>query len=137
MDMAAEGKHPDARELETIYSKKTGRLIWASIAMPCAWREHADPCGTRQLLRFAERIGLAFQIRDDLLEYVSTDAVIGKSTRSDIANQKATYPGLFGVAQARHRAEELYDEAMSCLDFLGQDAAPLRRLANFIIRRKG
>ncbi len=137
MDIAAEGQHPSPRELETLYLKKTGQLIWASIAMPCASREHADAFGTRQLLRFAERIGLAFQIRDDLLEYVSTDTVIGKSTQSDIANQKATYPGLFGVAQARHRAEELYDEAMSCLDFLGQDAAPLRRLANFIIRRKG
>ena len=137
MDIAAEGQHPSAKELETMYLKKTGQLIWASIAMPCAWREHVDPIGTRQLLHFAERIGLAFQIRDDLLEYVSTDAVIGKSTQSDTTNRKATYPGLFGVARARHRAEELYDEAMSYLDFLGQDAEPLWQLANFIIRGKG
>ncbi len=137
MDIAAEGRHPSARELETLYLMKTGQLIWASIAMPCAWRKYADPFAARQLLRFAERIGLAFQIRDDLLEYDSTDAVIGKSTQSDIANQKATYPGLFGVAQARDRAEELYDEAISHLDFLGQGAEPLRQLANFIIRRKG
>lgn len=137
MDIAAEGQNPGRRELETMYVKKTGRLIWASIAMPCAWREHADPFGTRQLLQFAERIGLAFQIRDDLLEYVSTDAAIGKSTQSDMSNQKATYPGLFGVARARHRAEELYDDAMSCLDYLGQNAEPLRQLARFIIRRKG
>ncbi len=137
MDIAAEGKQPSAGELETMYSKKTGQLIWASVAMPCAWREHADPFAARHLLRFAEQIGLAFQIRDDLLEYVSTDAVIGKSTQSDIANRKATYPGLFGIARARHRAKELYVEAMSHLDYLGQKAEPLRQLANFIIRRKG
>ena len=137
MDIAAEGRNPGPGELETMYVKKTGQLIWASIAMPCAWREHADPFGTRRLLQFAERIGLAFQIRDDLLEYISTDSVIGKSTQSDMTNQKATYPGLFGIARARHRAEELYDEAMSCLDFFGQDAEPLRQLARFTIRRKG
>ncbi|MFQ6006115.1 MAG: polyprenyl synthetase family protein [Woeseia sp.] len=137
MDIASEGRRPDPGELETMYVKKTGRLIRASIAMPCAWREHADPSGTQKLLRFAERIGLAFQIRDDLLEYISTDAVTGKSTQSDITNQKATYPGLFGVARARHRAEQLYDEAMSCLDCLGHDAEPLRQIASFIVRRKG
>lgn len=137
MDMVMQGMYPQATELEEMYLKKTGRLIWASIAMPCAWSEHVDPFGSQQLLRFAERIGLAFQIRDDLLEYVSNDDVIGKSTRSDIDNGKATYPGLFGIARAQHRAEELYEEAISCLDYLGQDAAPLRQLANFIIRRKG
>ena len=137
MDMAAEGRKLSTAELETMYLRKTGQLIRASIAMPCAWREHADPFATQHLLRFAERIGLAFQIRDDLLEHVGTDAVIGKSTQSDIANHKATYPGLFGVARARHRAEQLYDEAMSSLQNLGQDAESLWQLAHFIIRRKG
>ena len=137
MDIVAEGQHHSSRELETMYFKKTGQLILASIAMPCVWREHADPLATRHLLRFAERIGLAFQIRDDLLEYVSTTAAIGKSTGSDSANHKATYPGLFGIARARQRSEELCTEAMSHLDFFGPDAEPLRWLANFIIRRKG
>lgn len=137
MDIVAEGQHHSANELETMYFKKTGQLILASIAMPCTWREDADPLTIQHLLRFAKLIGLAFQIRDDLLEYVSTDEEIGKSTGSDSANQKATYPGIFGVANARRRSEGLCDEAMAHLDFLGQDAEPLRWLANFIIRRRG
>lgn len=136
MDMTAEGRQPSAAELEAMYLKKTGQLIWASIAMPCALREHSDPFATRQLLRFAENIGLAFQIRDDLLEFLSTEAETGKSTQSDADRRKATYPGLFGVAEARRRAEELYSEAIGALDALAPCAEPLRWLANFIIQRK-
>ena len=137
MDIAAEGRQLSASELESVYIKKTGQLIWASVAMPCAWRENVDPFCTQQLMRFGQRIGLAFQIRDDLLEFIGTEPEIGKSTQSDAVQNKATYPGLFGVAQASHRCEELYDEAMACLDAIDCDAEPLRRLANFVIRRKG
>ena len=136
LDIAAEGHQPTIVELEDLYFRKTGQLIRASIGMACTWREQADPFATEQLNGFASRIGLAFQIRDDLLEYISTKATTGKSTHSDRDNHKATYPGLVGVGRARHRAQELYDEAMSLLDFLGHAALPLRRLANFIVRRK-
>lgn len=136
LDLAAEGRALSASELESVYIKKTGKLIWASVAMPCAWQENIDPFCTQRIMLFGQRIGLAFQIRHDLLEFVSTEPEIDKSTQSVAVQNKATYPRLFGVAQARHRCEELYDEAMACLDAIGRDAEPLRWLANFVIRRK-
>ena len=137
LDLAAEGRRLDVEELEAMYRMKTGRLIRASIAMPCLCAAQTQEPIVRHLLGFAECIGLAFQIRDDLLEYVSTESATGKRVDSDMANGKATYPGLFGVARARDRTASLYEEATDHLDRLGAGTGLLRHLAAFVVRRKG
>lgn len=137
MDIAAEGLRLNVRDLETMYQKKTGQLFRASVTMPCLYARRTGQLAVRHLLRFSECLGLAFQIRDDLLEYMSTESAAGKRMDSDLTNGKATYPSLFGVERACARAAELYDQAIYHLDMLDRDAELLRQLAAFVVRRKG
>jgi geranylgeranyl pyrophosphate synthase len=85
--------------------------------------------------RFAQRVGLAFQVADDLLDVEGATEVIGKTQGSDIKNNKSTYPALFGLAATRERTDRLYHDAMHELDRFGTRADPLRWLCDYIIRR--
>ena len=134
LDLQAEGRLVDEAALADIHRRKTGELIRAAIMMP---GELADaPAETSALLdMFACNIGLAFQIRDDLLEVESDSATIGKSAGSDERNEKSTYPSVLGADGARRRAAEVYGTALGALDRLGEDAAGLRWIADFIVNR--
>ena len=134
LDLQAEGRVLDETALANIHRRKTGELIRAAIMMP---GELADtsPETIRLLDRFARDIGLAFQIRDDLLEVDSDTGVIGKSAGSDEKNEKSTYPAVLGVDGARRRAAEVYGTALAALDGIGETAAGLRWLAEFIVNR--
>ena len=134
LDLQAEGRRVDEAALANIHRRKTGELIRAAVMMP---GELADtvPETVRILDEFAGNIGLAFQIRDDLLEVEADSAAIGKSAGSDEKNQKSTYPAILGVDGARRRAREVYGAAVSALDRLGEPAAGLRCIADFIVDR--
>ena len=134
LDLQAEGCRVDEAALANIHRRKTGELIRAAIMMP---GELADtvPETVRILDEFAGNIGLAFQIRDDLLEVEADTAAIGKSAGSDEKNQKSTYPAILGVDGARRRAGEVYAAAVTALDRLGEPAAGLRWIADFIVNR--
>ena len=134
LDLQAEGRRVDEAVLANIHRRKTGALIRAAIMMP---GELADtvPETIRLLDEFADNIGLAFQIRDDLLEVDSDAAAIGKSTDSDERKEKSTYPSILGADGARRRAEEVYGSAMAALDRLGDGASGLRWIADFIVNR--
>ena len=135
IDLASEGQTLTEAQLETLHSYKTGYLILASILMACASKpELADE--TRQRLdRFGRSIGLAFQIRDDLLDVEGSTEKIGKIQGADEALKKATYPALLGIERAKERVQELYNEAMECLSPLGDAAEPLRTLTDMIVNR--
>ena len=134
LDLQAEGRLVDEAALANIHRRKTGELIRAAIMMP---GELADalPETLATLDMFACNIGLAFQIRDDLLEVDSDTATIGKSAGSDERNEKSTYPSILGADGARRRAAEVYGVALGALDRLGDDAAGLRWIADFIVHR--
>jgi len=134
LDLQAEGRRVDEAVLANIHRRKTGALIRAAIMMP---GELADtvPETIRLLDEFADNIGLAFQIRDDLLEVDSDAAAIGKSTDSDERKEKSTYPSILGADGARRRAEEVHVCAMAALDRLGDGASGLRWIADFIVNR--
>ena len=134
LDLQAEGRRVDEAVLANIHRRKTGALIRTAIMMP---GELADtvPETVRLLDEFADNIGLAFQIRDDLLEVDSDAAAIGKSTDSDERKEKSTYPSILGADGARRRAEEVYGSAMAALDRLGDGASGLRWIAEFIVNR--
>ena len=136
MDLEAENNWVDARHLEEMYTLKTGRLIQAAITMPAYCRPEISSDKIDALDRYAQTIGLAFQIKDDLLEFEESTDTIGKSRGSDEKNAKATYPSLFGYEKARDRAEQLYRDAMAELEFLGPSAEFLNGLCEFIVRRK-
>jgi farnesyl diphosphate synthase len=135
LDLSAEGHRLSEAELEQLHVKKTGYLIRAAIMMPGHYASAGDDRAAL-LGQYADIIGLAFQIRDDLLERESDTATLGKSAQSDLARHKATYPAMLGVARARQRAEELYGQAIGVLDQLGSEAGALRLLSEFIVERK-
>jgi geranylgeranyl pyrophosphate synthase len=135
LDLAAEGRTLTVAEVEEMHARKTGALIRASVTMAshCA----AIPESRRACLDFfAAKIGLAFQIQDDLLDIEGDPKVIGKAVGADKEHQKPTYPATVGVPAARAKLLELHDEALTALAPLGAAAAPLVALSNWLVARR-
>jgi geranylgeranyl pyrophosphate synthase len=135
MDLAAESQTPDLAMLENIHIHKTGALIRAGVRMATLAKPDLDPQVAERLDRYAKCLGLAFQIRDDILDVEGESAVMGKTLGKDQAQEKATYPALMGLTHAREAAEGLIAEALGCLDGLGQGADPLRWVADYMVKR--
>jgi geranylgeranyl diphosphate synthase type II len=134
VDMESEGKKIDFPTLEYIHTHKTGALILASVQAG-ALIGGADDEAFAALTRYGEAAGLAFQVADDILDVVGDQAQLGKDVGSDQARGKATYVALLGLEEARRRARELRDVALTALDPLGEPAEPLRSIASFIVDR--
>ncbi len=135
IDLSSEHKRLDLAQLEDMHRRKTGCLIRASVKLACLAAPDADGRACDALERFAGLIGLAFQIRDDLLDVQGETAVIGKAQGADIARGKSTFPALLGSEGARAHCEAVYDEAIAALQPLGEAAEPLRWMAGYIVRR--
>lgn len=134
VDMESEGNAIDFPTLEYIHTHKTGALILASIQAG-ALVGGADDAAFAALTRYGEAAGLAFQVADDILDVVGDQAQLGKDVGSDQARGKATYVALLGLEEARRRARDLRDLALSALEPLGERAEPLRSIANYIVDR--
>lgn len=134
IDLRAEGRTLGAEELEHMYALKTGALIHASIMSACLLAEAVPPNYAAALDGFSRAIGVAFQIRDDILDVEGHTDVIGKLAGSDVRLNKATYPGLLGVDESRKRCDDLLADGLQFLDVLGT-AEPLAWLARFIVDR--
>ena len=136
LDLAAERKTPDQSQLEHIYRLKTGKLIRACmISAVCV----APPISLEknQLLeRFIDLIGLAFQIKDDILDVEGQTKDIGKPVGSDEKKNKATYPSLFGLEASKQRINELLTKGLELLEPFGKHADGLKHLAMMIIQRE-
>ncbi|MGH8492449.1 MAG: polyprenyl synthetase family protein [Moraxellaceae bacterium] len=134
LDIEAEGRQLDLPALEHVHRHKTGALIRASVAMG-AIAAGADAAQLAALDVYADRLGLAFQVHDDVLDVIGDTAKIGKRAGSDIARAKSTYPALLGLEAAQALAVQLHDEAIAALQPLGAAADPLRELADFLVDR--
>lgn len=135
LDLAAEGQVLSAEELEHMYALKTGALIHASILSAGLLSNTASSDELDALNTFGRVIGIAFQIKDDLLDIEGETAIIGKPAGSDESLNKATYPSLFGVDIARNRCDELLVEALRSLRQFGDNSASLEWLARYIVER--
>jgi geranylgeranyl pyrophosphate synthase len=135
IDLAAEGTTLSSEELEHMYSLKTGALIHASVVSACLLKEGLSDDDAMALDRFGRDIGIAFQIKDDILDVVGDTDIIGKPVGSDEALNKATYPALFGIDASRSRCDQLLTSALGNLDRFGNSAAPLAWLARYIVER--
>lgn len=135
IDLESEGKILSKEEVEHMFSLKTGALIHASVVSACLLAEGLEREHFRGLDNFARGIGLAFQIKDDILDVEGDTETIGKPAGSDAELDKASYPSLFGLPAAHARCEELLDGALRELDPLGPAAHPLRWLARYIVHR--
>jgi geranylgeranyl pyrophosphate synthase len=135
-DMALERQQPDRETLETMFRLKTGALIRAAVMMPTALVPDLPAEQVADLREFAELIGLAFQIRDDLLDVEGQTEVIGKTAGADEAHGKATWPGLFGIEAAYERIEELDSRARAALSGVEGNTQALHWLADCLLHRQ-
>jgi geranylgeranyl diphosphate synthase type II len=120
--------------LESIHRRKTGRLICASLRMG-AHVAMASEVAIEALMAYGERIGLAFQIADDLLDLTSTAEKLGKGTQKDASRNKLTYPSLLGIEESRLRADRLIQEAVNAIQLFGPRQRALAALARFVVLR--
>jgi geranylgeranyl pyrophosphate synthase len=135
LDLSAEGRELNVDEIEHMYAMKTGALIHASVVAPTLLSDAVSDEHSAAIDAFGRTIGIAFQIKDDILDVEGETEVIGKQSGADQRLNKATYPGLVGIEKARQRCDELLDSALQKLDDFGEDAASLRWLAQFIVER--
>jgi geranylgeranyl diphosphate synthase type II len=135
MDIQAEGETLEPATLLTLHAKKTGALLRASLRAG-GLAGGADDAAMACLTGYGERLGLAFQIVDDILDIEGSSAEMGKATGSDARKHKATYPAVFGLEAARRDAARLLAEAREAVRPLGDGGVVLVALADFVERRR-
>ena len=137
MDMEQEGRESvSAAELERMHAGKTGALIRAAAVCGCLCAGRAaDDADTKAIDRFAEKLGLAFQIKDDILDVTGAEEVLGKPIGSDERSGKNTFVSVFGLAEAEKRLKLVTAEAKAELERFGERADFLRELADFLLGR--
>ena len=134
-DLEAEGRRVDPETLEYIHRSKTAALIRASVASG-ALSAGVPPDDVARLRRFGETIGWAFQVTDDILDVEESSAALGKTAGKDIAQQKATYPAVFGLPRSHEIANDLTNQAIAELQPYGERAERLRAIAEFLVLRR-
>jgi len=134
-DIENEGRQVSDSTLDYIHRSKTGAMIRASVTIGgIIAGANSDQIDT--LRSYGEKIGLAFQVADDILDVTSTSEQLGKTPGKDMAARKATYPALHGIARSEVRAQQLVDEAVAIISTLGPGAHKLEEMARFIIARR-
>ncbi|MGL4724399.1 MAG: (2E,6E)-farnesyl diphosphate synthase [Scandinavium sp.] len=138
LDLEAEGKQVDLQALERIHRHKTGALIRSAVRLGALSAGDKGLAALPVLDKYAECIGLAFQVQDDILDVVGDTATLGKRQGADQQLGKSTYPALLGLEQAQTKARDLIEEARQALTVLAAqslDTTALEALANYIIQR--
>lgn len=136
IDLAQTNQQVSLEKLEHMHRLKTGALIECSVKLAY----YASPVENTEVLEtllcFASALGLAFQVQDDILDIESDTQTLGKPQGSDLKANKSTYPALLGLAGAKEKARQLYQDALSALTRLPYDTTELQRFAHYIIARK-
>ncbi|MFG0866007.1 (2E,6E)-farnesyl diphosphate synthase [Pseudomonas sp. FYR_7] len=136
IDLGSVGMKLDQQALAFMHRHKTGALIEASVRLGGLASARADQTQLDALQVYAQAIGLAFQVQDDILDVESDTATLGKRQGADIARDKPTYPALLGMEAAKAYAIELRDQALVALERFDEKAEPLRALARYIVERR-
>jgi len=134
-DLEGEGKPPEAALLETIHRAKTGALLRASLRLGAIYAG-ANEAQYQALSCYGEHIGLAFQIVDDILDVEESSEALGKTAGKDAAQQKITFPAVYGLETSRQMAQEECARAHQVLGLFGDRATRLHELADLIVQRK-
>ncbi len=135
IDLCHVGKQMDLAQLELMHQHKTGALIAASIEMGALSSGQASMHDLQTLRNYADCIGLAFQVKDDILDIEGDTQTLGKPQGSDLEQNKPTYPALLGMAGAKQKLALLNEQAHATLSVYGTAAAPLHWLADYIVER--
>jgi len=135
LDLASENQLLDQAQLEHMYRLKTGKLLRACV-LSVVYCDHSNnPEQQHALERFIDVMGIAFQIKDDVLDIEGATETLGKPTGSDANKTKATYPGLFGLEQSKQRINTLLEESFALLENFDNRADGLRYLSKMIVKR--
>lgn len=133
-DIIAENSHFDSHNLEFIHKNKTAALIGYCTELGAILGFGTDD--EKNIMKmFGEKIGLAFQIADDVLDVISTTEVLGKDAKSDLEKNKATYVSVYGVEDSKKMAGKLVEESLKLLEKFGVASKPLREIALYIVSR--
>ncbi|OQX71021.1 MAG: geranylgeranyl pyrophosphate synthase [Candidatus Cloacimonas sp. 4484_275] len=135
VDILSEDQQVTPETLEFIHNNKTARLINLAIRFGC-YLADVDEEEIEIMEEVGKKLGLAFQITDDILDVEGDQNSVGKTLGKDKKEKKATYPSVYGLEKSKAMAEELIKEAKELLDKFGEKAELLRRLADFILVRK-
>ncbi len=135
LDLVLEGRKADKRDIHYIHTRKTGALIRTSVRIG-ALMAGSSPEKVGYLTEYGEKVGLAFQITDDILDVTGTREELGKATGADDARGKNTYPSAFGLKESREIAERLVNDAVKALENLNKKAKPLSEIARYILSRR-
>ncbi|MGO4209918.1 polyprenyl synthetase family protein [Terriglobus sp. 2YAB30_2] len=135
VDIESEGKKPTAELVEAIHRSKTGALITVSIVAGGLYAG-ASAEDVARLRTFGEKLGLAFQIVDDVLDLTQDSAQLGKTAGKDAATDKATWPAVYGIERSIADADAMIREAYDAIAPWGEAAEPLKTIARFLVERK-
>ena len=135
IDLSATNNNIDLQALTLLHNLKTGALIRCAIelALICA---NADQKTKQALIKYAENIGLAFQVQDDILDIVATTEELGKPQGSDTQANKSTFPQLLGLDEAKKTAQDLVENALSALTKLPYNSQLIAHFAHYVIERR-
>ncbi|OGT41455.1 MAG: hypothetical protein A3F42_00410 [Gammaproteobacteria bacterium RIFCSPHIGHO2_12_FULL_37_34] len=122
--------------LENIHRLKTGALLSACVELGRLSSNDDDELHQQSLKQFGDRIGLAFQIQDDILDMEANTELLGKPQGIDVKNSKCTYPLLYGLNQAKEKVQSLYHDALDAINMFGHQAQLLRELTGCLLQRK-
>lgn len=135
LDLDAEKKKINQQQLEEIHRNKTGALITSAIMMSAVTLFTGTDPALAHLREFGQKLGLAFQVQDDILDITAETHVLGKTAGKDEQVEKSTYPALMGLEQAKHYAKQLHDDAWNALEPFAERANALRELTEFLLHR--
>ena len=135
LDLSATDKKISLPELEQLHALKTGALLQASVLMAAECSEKVSTTEKPFLAQFAQYVGLAYQVRDDIIDITSTEEELGKPAGSDLAANKSTYPSLLGLEGAQQKADDLFQQALQALSALPYNTMNLAQFATFIVKR--
>ncbi|MGH1463289.1 MAG: polyprenyl synthetase family protein [Neptuniibacter sp.] len=128
--------HPlSLEQLEAMHQHKTGALLKCAVLMGAVVSEQVSDLQLQHLGQYADAIGLAFQVQDDILDIEGDSSVIGKPQGSDLEKEKPTYPALLGLEGAKLKLQQLHETAIAALEPFGNRADELKALADFIVQR--
>jgi geranylgeranyl pyrophosphate synthase len=136
IDLAVQGMRLDIGQVEDMHARKTGAVIRASVLMAAECAPSLDPNLYSALTRFANAVGLAFQIQDDLLDVTGDASMLGKATGADSERAKPTHPAIIGISASQQRVRLLHTQAIHALVPFGDRADSLRSLANWLLSRQ-
>lgn len=135
LDLSATDREISLSELELLHALKTGALLEASVMMAAECSKEITVESKSALATYAQRIGLAYQVRDDIIDITSSEEELGKPSGSDLQANKSTYPALLGLQGAKQKADDLYQQALQALASLPYNTQNLSDFATFIIKR--